>query len=175
MRLAASTLALALAAGPAAHAARGRPIADSFREGRHIGFGFVGGGPAVTGGLYVEAMPVQYVAITGGWGWFFMVNQTFWGEVKAMPVRGEWTPVFGAGVAGEVVSQASTADDGAPGPRLWRAEEDPLGRAYPFIRLGAMRMHETGVTLQLSLLIAFDGPGHVPLIPWPDVRVGWHF
>lgn len=175
MRIALCLAVALFSSAPRAAVAAGGAIADEYREGRHFGFGLVGAGPAVTGGIYVEGWPVQYVSIGGGWGWFFMVNQTLWAEVKVMPVRGEWTPMLGGGIAGELISEASKGDDGAPGSYLWREEGDKLYRAYPFVRLGAQRVRETGFTAQVGLLLVFDGPDGVPMIPWPDLRVGWHF
>ncbi len=140
-----------------------------------MGLGFIGAGPAMTFGLYLELMPVEFVAVTGGWGAFTVVNQTWFVEARALPVRGLWTPYVGFGWGGELVSPASTADGGNPGSLLWRDPEDPLRRTYPYLKAGAMRVQGNGFSVQVGVLLLFDGPQHIPVVPWPDIRVGWYF
>jgi len=139
---------------------------SSTRAHRRLGAGVTLGSNARSVGLYMEILPVRFLAVEAGLGLGNLHTNFWWLQAAILPIDSPISPAVGIGLLG------NGGLNFRANPVPWNDAEYHLNRVTPYVHVGAVLVTRRGFTLGFDFngIITFDPS--LPLVPWAGVKVG---
>jgi len=118
-------------------------------------------------GMYVEVLPIHFLAVQGGIGLDDVHTRFWWAQVAALPINGPFSPAIGIGVSGNFGLDYRHRDWLLPG-----VADYYLARINPYAHVGLVLVTRVGFTAAFEINAVITGDPTFPVAPRAGFRLG---